>query len=71
MYWVFREMTEDQSRVDRILDEYAGKLAASSKPQITSRDLEFAREGLNMAVQYLGESIIEPVKQGFIRGYQE
>ncbi|MDA1129120.1 MAG: hypothetical protein O2913_10540 [Chloroflexi bacterium] len=69
MYRVFRGMAEDESQVDRFLAEYSGKLAAASKFQITSRDLGFAQEGLNLAAQRMGELIIEPVKKGFIGAY--
>lgn len=69
MYRVFRGMAEDQDHVDRFLTEYAKKMAAASKKEITSRDLIFAQEGLNLAAQRMGERIIEPVKEGFIRAY--
>ncbi|NQW23288.1 MAG: hypothetical protein HQ475_07585 [SAR202 cluster bacterium] len=69
MYRVFRGMAEDQDHVDRFLIEYAKKMAAASKSEITSRDLIFAQEGLNLAAQRMGERIIEPVKEGFIRAY--
>ena len=69
LYRVFRSMAEDQSHVDRFLAEYAGKLAAASKSEITFRDLTFAQEGLNMAAQRMGERIIEPVKAGLIQAY--
>jgi len=69
MYRVFRGMAEDQSHVDHFLAEYAGSLAAASKSEITSRDLTFAQEGLNMAARRMGERIIEPVKEGFTRTY--
>ena len=69
MYRVFRGMAEDESHVDQFLEDYAGKLAGSSKLEITSRDLVFAREGLNMAAKRMGDRIIEPVKQGFTRAY--
>ncbi len=69
MYRVFRGMAEDESHVDRFLEDYAQKLAGSSKLEITSRDLVFAREGLNMAAKRMGERIIEPVKEGFTQAY--
>jgi len=69
MYRVFRGMAEDESSVDRFLEDYAGKLGSSSKLEITSRDLVFAREGLNMASKRMGDRIIEPVKEGFTQGY--
>ena len=69
MYRIFRGMAEDESHVDRFLEEYGKKLAAASKTEITSRDLTFAQEGLNLAARRLGERIIEPVREGFIRGY--
>jgi len=69
MYRVFRGMAEDESHVDNFLGDYAQKLAASSKLDITSRDLVFAREGLNMAAKRMGERIIGPVKEGFIEAY--
>ena len=37
--------------------------------QVNSRDLVFAREGLNMASKRMGDRIIEPVKEGFTQGY--
>jgi tRNA A-37 threonylcarbamoyl transferase component Bud32 len=69
MYRVFRSMAEDESHVDRFLADYAEKLAASSKLEITSRDLLFAQQGLKMAARQMGERIVEPVKDGFLRGY--
>jgi tRNA A-37 threonylcarbamoyl transferase component Bud32 len=69
MYRVFRGMAEDESQVDRFLEEYAGKLAAASKSDITSRDLAFAEQGLNMAARRMGELIIEPVRKGFKLAY--
>ena len=69
MYRVFRGMAEDESHVDQFLEDYAGKLASSSKLEIISRDLGFAREGLNMAANRMGDRIIKPVKQGFTRAY--
>ena len=69
MYRVFRGMAEDRAQVDNFLLEYAGKLAAASKSDITSRDLVFTREGLNMAAKGMGDRIIEPVKEGFTQAY--
>jgi tRNA A-37 threonylcarbamoyl transferase component Bud32 len=69
MYRVFRGMAEDEAHVDHFLDDYAAKLAAASKPEITSRDLSFAEQGLKVAAQRMGERIIEPVWQGFKRAY--
>ena len=69
MYRVFRGMAEDDAHVDRFLGEYASKLAAASKSEITSRDLSFAEQGLKMAAQRMGERIIGPVRQGFKRAY--
>jgi tRNA A-37 threonylcarbamoyl transferase component Bud32 len=69
MYRVFRGMAEDESHIDQFLEEYAKKLAGASKLEITSRDLVFAREGLNMAAKRMGERIIEPVKKGFTAAY--
>jgi tRNA A-37 threonylcarbamoyl transferase component Bud32 len=69
MYRVFRGMAEDEAHVDRFLEEYASKLAAASKSEITSRDLSFAEQGLKMAAQRMGERIIGPVRQGFKRAY--
>ena len=69
MYRVFRGMAEDEENVDRFLAEYAQKLAASEKTEITSRDLQFAEQGLKMAVRHMGERIGEPVKNGFLTGY--
>ena len=69
MYRVFRSMAEDESHVDRFLADYAEKLAASPKSEITSRDLLFAQQGLKMAARQMGDKIIDPVKDGFVRGY--
>ena len=69
MYRVFRGMAEDEAHVGRFLEEYASKLAAASKSEITSRDLSFAEQGLKMAAQRMGERIIGPVRQGFKRAY--
>ncbi|MBC8280633.1 MAG: hypothetical protein H8E48_07610 [Chloroflexi bacterium] len=69
MYRVFRGMAEDEDHVDRFLAEYAQKLAASEKSEIISRDLQFAEQGLKMAVRHMGERIGEPVKDGFLKGY--
>jgi len=69
MYRVFRGMAEDESHVDQFLEDYAEKLAESSKLEITSRDLVFAREGLSMAAKRMGERIVEPVKEGFTKAY--
>ena len=69
MYRVFRGMAEDEAHVDRFLEEYAAKLAAASKSEITSRDLAFAEQGLKMAAQRMGERIVEPVRVGFKRAY--
>ena len=69
MYRVFRGMAEDETHVDQFLEEYAQKLAGASKLEITSRDLVFAREGLNMAAMRMGERIIEPVKEAFTQAY--
>ncbi len=69
MYRVFRGMAEDETHVDQFLEEYAQKLAGASKLEITSRDLVFAREGLNMAAKRMGERIIEPVKEAFTQAY--
>jgi tRNA A-37 threonylcarbamoyl transferase component Bud32 len=69
MYRVFRGMAEDEAHVDRFLEEYAAKLAAASKSEITSRDLAFAEQGLKMAARRMGERIVEPVRLGFKRAY--
>ena len=69
MYRVFLGMAEDQNHVDRFLDEYAQKLAASEQSEITSRDLQFAEQGIKMAMLTMGEKIGEPVKRGFLNGY--
>ena len=69
MYRVFRGMAEDESHVDRFLGEYAEKLAAATKSEITSRDWVFAQQGLNMAARHLGDRIIGPVQQGLERAY--
>ena len=69
MYRVFRAMAEDQSHLDRFLADYAEKLAASPKSEITSRDFLFAQQGLQMAARQMGDRIIDPVKNGFVRGY--
>ena len=69
MYCVLRGMAEDESHVDRFLEEYAGKLAAASKSEIMSRDLAFAQQGLKMAARQLGDRIIEPVEEGFKRAH--
>ena len=69
MYRVFRGMAEDESHVDRFLEEYAGKLAAASKSEIMSRDLAFAQQGLKLAARQLADGIIEPVEEGFKRAY--
>jgi len=70
MYRLFRGIAEDEAQVDRFLEEYAGKLAASSKSEITSRDLEFIQQGLKMAGRRMGDRIIQPVHEGFMRGYR-
>ncbi len=69
MYRVFRGMAEDEAHVDRFLEEYASKLAAASKSEITSRDLVFAEQGLKMAARRMGERIVGPVREGLKRGY--
>lgn len=71
MYRVFRGMAEDESHMDRFLEDYAQKLAESPKPDITSRDLVFAREGLSMAARRMGDRIVGPVKDGFTQAYME
>jgi len=71
MYRVFRGMAQDESHMDGFLEDYAQKLAESPKPDITSRDLVFAREGLNMAASRMGNRIIWPVKDGFTQAYIE
>jgi len=71
MYRVFRGMAEDESHMDGFLDDYAQKLAESSKPDITSRDLVFAREGLSMAARRMGDRIVGPVREGFTKSYIE
>ena len=70
MYRLFRGIAEDEAQVDRFLEEYTGKLAASSKSEITSRDLEFIQQGLKMAGRRMGDRIIQPVQEGFMRGYR-
>lgn len=69
MYRVFRGMAEDESHADRFLAEYAKKLAVASKSEITSRDLTFVQEGLMMAARRMGERIMGPVREGFVRAY--
>ena len=70
MYRLFMGIAEDEAQVDRFLEEYAGKFAASSKLEITSRDLEFIHQGLKMAGRRMGDRIIQPVQEGFMRGYR-
>ena len=69
MYGVFRGMAEDESHVDRFLEEYAEELAAVTKSEITSRDLAFAQQGLNMAALQLGDRIIGSIQQGLKWAY--
>jgi len=71
MYRLFRGMAEDESHMDHFLEDYAQKLVESSKPDITSRDLVFAREGLNMAAGRMGDRIVGPVREGFTKAYVE
>ena len=70
MYRLFSGIAEDETQVNRFLEEYAEKLAASSKLEITSRDLEFIHQGLKMAGRRMGDRIIQPVQEGFMRGYR-
>ena len=71
MYRIFRGMAEQESQMEQFLEDYSHKLGASSKQEITSRDLAFAREGLNMAARRMGDRIIEPVKEAFVRAYMD
>ena len=69
MYRIFRGMAEEESQMEQFLEDYSSKLGISSKQEIMSRDLAFAREGLNMAARRMGDRIIEPVKEAFVHAY--
>ena len=69
IYRLFTGIAETREDMDRFLEDYRTRLAQSSKWQIMSRDLTFTQQGAGMAAARMGEHIEEPLRVGFLRGY--
>ena len=70
MYRIFANIAETRAEMDNFLAACARQMAQTSPDDILARDLKFAQQGLSLAARRMGESIIAPLRDGFIAGYR-
>ncbi len=70
MYRIMAGIADSRAEMDAFLAEYRRRMAQASREDILARDLKFAQQGLSIAARRLGESIIAPVRDGFLAGYR-
>ena len=70
MYRIFANIAETRADMDDFLAACARQMAQSRPEDILARDLKFAQQGLSIAARRMGDSIIAPLRDGFIAGYR-
>lgn len=69
MYRIFAGMAENREEMDGFLREFGRRMARATREEIVARDMQFARQGMEMAGRRIGQQIIEPLWEGFLGAY--
>ena len=70
MYRIFAGMADSRAEMDDFLREYGSQMARATREDILARDLKFVQQGLSMAARRLGEDIIPPLRDAFLKAYR-
>ena len=70
MYRIFAGMVDSRAEMDNFLREYGNRMAQASREDILARDLKFVQQGLSIAARRMGQDIIPPLRDGFLKAYR-